>query len=1360
MAAELCHLILALEREGGTCQTLPNVEEKAEKLAKATEELASAARRLAEQSSDKVYQEETRLTARALVLAGRHVLQAAHQLQGQPGCPSHREVLAAAAKGVLTQTAKILRIQGAAEARRITQAASWLLECLGTLRDTGDTPALLAAFRDFSEALLLLSNLTAKHLEELRDSPRRTGLAQTLQLLQKCVPLLHAAKRCHLKRSRPQQVDSSQNSAFQLMERTIQEFISLLADSTGSKETQDRHGAFSQHVHRLLALLYHPDPAHLSDGEFSAHVEAVVFFCMLLAETCRADLKQELVKRCWVLLQHRKSICCHVNQKEGQTGPSWGESSLEEKCYAMGKEVEDLDQAVLKATLHQILHAFSKAKEPLRQLVEEALSLAGTGCFPAGQGGLLKKLQPLTAAFFAHAQQMLRVTDLVLARCTKTQTAREIQDRAEHLKSLLASLPPVLTEMSRNPTPPSAAQRLQSLYHTWAGATENLSQCFEETVSMHQFLQQSMQEMAVLKERCDKALQSPDPERLSWHATSLTSWARWVAEAVARYVDRDTDPIFRNGLLVWIEQLAKSILELEAATALCLERRFCLQTRDVFSKALSCLMDAAHRVRDGLDGSNHPDILSPLREQVRSTDVAKELGLSSSYAGFKHITSQAKPQEDVLSRPFPQAGSSHPDVVPRKGETHPVITALLAAAGAHDVAAVNAACSALLEISNCCIDAAKEALPVAAAPLMDTLGQYQKIVLLTPCVISLARETALGQLQHQGRLLQMARSLSETICETKESLAAVAGSWYSLSQQVLGFILATDFVSSKQALDEAVVALAGAVGIAGDIASMACRKQNPICPGDWENFLQVQAKFSRAQMNTKVLLEKATSSKGSCELGEAILELRCVQWAVSMHVLLGAVDQFIGRDILFLRELRSAVKNRLCSQSLLAAVSESSLRLQEAARLSYFTCPEDCSRSEILTLREEIKVLVEALLDACSTLLVSPLPTASLYTRFELLQRDVALRAKALLLHLEKANSEHLQVIREVVGPALSPLPEEGRGISQKAFEEKASRLMANVQWVKTTLRDALETTAQLQSRADLLSVADHLLVLTSEAVGSASQLLQSQQDRKHLHLHSIVWYWSAKAHYLATQLQAVQGIHGHILELMRQHLQNVGDQPNQCSSTAKLSPAQELDALRPTTSAGTYLSRSRQASRAVSEAREMHENSPLSAFFASSPGKQEGEDSVRTQGGPSRMSQITKDMAERMLHMTQFLRKKGPITSKEQLVACARQIASAGQAFVTFGHVVANICLDKRCSAELLRATEQTHTISSQLAIVARVKAVTAESKSSSELLVSNAQNLIQAVSRVLKATEAACIKMGFDLALQFALQLPAMAD
>ncbi|NXY22438.1 VINC protein, partial [Atrichornis clamosus] len=86
--------------------------------------------------------------------------------------------------------------------------------------------------------------------------------------------------------------------------------------------------------------------------------------------------------------------------------------------------------------------------------------------------------------------------------------------------------------------------------------------------------------------------------------------------------------------------------------------------------------------------------------------------------------------------------------------------------------------------------------------------------------------------------------------------------------------------------------------------------------------------------------------------------------------------------------------------------------------------------------------------------------------------------------------------------------------------------------------------------------------------------------------------------------------------------------------------------------------------------------------------------------------------------------------------------MASDGQVVVQFGHILAKHCLDQRCSMELLRAAEHAHSIGSQLGIVARVKAVTGESKASSELLLSNVQNLIRAVQHLLRAAEAACVK------------------
>ncbi|NXK40998.1 CTNA1 protein, partial [Piprites chloris] len=1051
------------------------------------------------------------------------------------------------------------------------RAAGRLLECLCVLRDARDTPGLQAAFQAFSEAVLLLSCLTAKRLQELGAGPARKNLAHTLQLLHQCVPLLHGA----IRHSR----DLSGDDAFQLTERTIRELLSLLT------EPRDRSGIFSQRVNMLLDLLSHPDRLRLSEAELSSHVEVVILHGMLLADSSRLDLQLELVERCWVLLRLRKSICGHMSRLEGCPGQGQGEHGLEQECHSMREELENMDRTVLRATLCQILEGFFEEKEPLRQLVEGALALAGSGCFPAGPGGILRKLQPLTASFFAQAQQMLRAADMVLARCTKSQTAREIREWVEHLRSLVGSLPSLLLERSGN-----TAEQLQALCHAWAGATGSLLGCFEETVGTREFLELSVLEMAKHREWCEAALAHRDPEGFSWHATRLTGWARWVVGATTRHVDRATDPIFRNGLLVWVEQLASCILELRAVPAQC------LQSRDAFSQAASCLMDAALRVQAGLDGSNHPDILSPLRERVRSTELAKGPELSPCHAGIQTGMDEAPFQGDIPSPPSSPPGALHPDVPWERG-AHPAIAALLAASRARDTAAVGAAGSALLELSKGCVDAAREALPVAEPPQLRVLGQHRDIMALTPRIISLAMETSPSQLCAPGRLIHMALRLSGRIQDTQQCLAAVAGSWNSLSQQVLGFISSGDFPRGKQVLDEAMLALAGAVQLAGDIASIACSKENPIPSQVRDTFLQVQAKFSRAQLNTKVFLEKAASFGGSCGVESAILELHGVRWAVGTCVLLHAVDRFVGRDVLLLRELGRAVRNKVGSQTLLAAVAENSLRLQEAARLSYLACPSDRGAREILALREEIQLLMEALLDVSNTLLASPLPSASLSIRFELLQRDVALRARALLLHLERVNTEQLHLIQDVVGAALSGLSHQKRDMGKEAFEEKASRLMADVQWVRNTLRDALEAGDQPPPRDNLLSVVEHLLLLTAHAVGSARRSLRSHRDTGHAHLESgdahqdtgeaqldsVVWYWSAQAHYLVTQLRATRGIGTDILRCITECLQRDRAFPGQPNGTARLCPAPQ-----PTEAAGSHPLGSRAVSGATQEAAEM----------------------------------------------------------------------------------------------------------------------------------------------------------------------------
>ncbi|XP_045436940.1 vinculin-like [Pipistrellus kuhlii] len=120
----------------------------------------------------------------------------------------------------------------------------------------------------------------------------------------------------------------------------------------------------------------------------------------------------------------------------------------------------------------------------------------------------------------------------------------------------------------------------------------------------------------------------------------------------------------------------------------------------------------------------------------------------------------------------------------------------------------------------------------------------------------------------------------------------------------------------------------------------------------------------------------------------------------------------------------------------------------------------------------------------------------------------------------------------------------------------------------------------------------------------------------------------------------------------------------------------------------------------------------------------------------------MTQDMAEEVLLMAQSLRSRGRLLTKEQLIASARKVATSGQDFARLTRIIAKNCIDHRCSQELLCAVEQIQTLSNQLRIISSVKASLARSKSSEELLLGNAQQLLRAVSKTVRAAEAASLR------------------
>ncbi|XP_029181563.2 LOW QUALITY PROTEIN: vinculin-like [Acropora millepora] len=131
---------------------------------------------------------------------------------------------------------------------------------------------------------------------------------------------------------------------------------------------------------------------------------------------------------------------------------------------------------------------------------------------------------------------------------------------------------------------------------------------------------------------------------------------------------------------------------------------------------------------------------------------------------------------------------------------------------------------------------------------------------------------------------------------------------------------------------------------------------------------------------------------------------------------------------------------------------------------------------------------------------------------------------------------------------------------------------------------------------------------------------------------------------------------------------------------------------------------------------------------------------------------QAAKKMAILFAKMSQFMRdaEEGqPQRSKKELIALAKEIAAASKEVSAYSAKIAKNCPDKRVGQTLSQTIERIPTISTQLKIVATVKATMIGADDpqadleATETLVGCAENLMAAVRQAVKETEAASVKM-----------------
>ncbi|XP_071480577.1 uncharacterized protein [Diadema antillarum] len=120
----------------------------------------------------------------------------------------------------------------------------------------------------------------------------------------------------------------------------------------------------------------------------------------------------------------------------------------------------------------------------------------------------------------------------------------------------------------------------------------------------------------------------------------------------------------------------------------------------------------------------------------------------------------------------------------------------------------------------------------------------------------------------------------------------------------------------------------------------------------------------------------------------------------------------------------------------------------------------------------------------------------------------------------------------------------------------------------------------------------------------------------------------------------------------------------------------------------------------------------------------------------------VARVMAGQMGLLAKYARRHSCIEDKRDLISTAKAIAANGAVIVKFADIIAKNSVDHRFAEELRAESQHIPSLSTQLNILASVKAATPDDLTSNAMLVKNAENLMGAVVKTLKAAEAACVK------------------
>ncbi|KAI4897228.1 hypothetical protein NFI96_022227 [Prochilodus magdalenae] len=1403
ISTHLCYLKLLSEKEE-YLEEFTQLEAAAHAVAKTSKNMAAVASRVMAGSDDDVMKMEMGPLLEALMMSGQHVLLATQKLSIEPDAAEHREELVEATQNVLLGVVKILLVEDDATVRKICAAAQWLLDCLTQVGAAADTRSLLKAFQVYSKAMLLLHNLVAERIQDLRDHRQQEHVKASMETLRRCISMLHTAMYTTIKHPSSEEAQDARRYILHQVDATVNGIIATLK-SDCEYVSPGWCGYYTERRNRLLRLMSDADTTSLKEGHFDVVLRDLVFHGIAVANSSRREIRSRVTAKCKIVLQFWSEIS-RLCSSDKQTA----KEHLENLRVSLMKQIHKLDEAVVKASLYQVTDIFAVTSGPLEQLVNAALSI------PETNGGLEPDpLEPLSKAFISHADRMAEVAGFVSALANDEKSLESVENSRACLMCLRDGVTQLVLELGGDSVQyQGALHQLIEVQQKWLEEKEQLLNAFSDVINVKDFVSLIVEEMKGDLDNSAEAHREQDPCLLGKHISRLIGRMSQAIQIARRHVDKSDDPIYRNGLLVLVRQAEGSAAELTAMfTTLLDEEEFSLLagTASEAIKNFEVLLE-------GLDGLQHPHLLSPLRDDARLPATSPPVtGPTNDQANEEHLVHEDEKQDlvpkltaELLEKEEPEPvavshaekieermetliADSQPFQTPQNIDLLPLLCEVVGMTKSKDIEALNTACTEVVELSSCYTQATKEAASIVDAAANNEMESLRsELVALTPLLVQMAQETAMSSAKSTDAVFRHSTQFSDLIKTTRKILLPVTGMWYHAIQ-------AMAHSHAPNTADACIQELGEVICLCADTVQLVTSTEIKVT-GDLphESITSLLNKLQKAQTNTKIL----TDLLGAKQPRPDDLDGPCILWALSVQVLLSSLDKVLGTGTTHGKEQLQS-RHQMTPKKWLAAMSENSLRIQEAARLSSLNCRDGYKVKLLREFRDGVKTLTEAYLQTAEDLGTVPRSGVLTLARAELLQRQLQAKMRALSGLLSKVNEEYATAIVNTLSLASSVIRKEDSVEAEEArkeFEATAELLLCNVKTATESVQDCFNFIRDPRERSGLRFINDHLLFQMSEIVSRARLMVETRTIFETLSLDIQTQCWSAKAHYLVAELYKVDGILQVTKEQVKLGLQGKesrGSLETACSlhqetkinsqaiagqaNPEKLHP---VDRKEPTT-VNAYRTINPEeldsnsgsvnmACLCITQVPLSQRKSPGMPVFSSvDPAltytslflKREAE---KWDVHGNQIVKVTKEMADRIYHMTQYLKRKGPIQvrqlpekvrnergeqvwftvfpfhfqSKDDFVTSAKDVVSSCQSITEFVRVIADHCLDQHCTKELSIIGEQIVTITNQLTIISSVNAVTPGCKSSDEILVKNAQNLLQTVIQGVRAAETACIK------------------